>query len=99
MNKSFLALVAALVVGGAFVAPTAQAGRHCTVPGTVYVAQVDACILHVTDPATVQREVPDMADDPNCRGKPPGFRYDKLVPPQHGYPAGVAHMVCGVRPN
>ena len=74
-----------------------QPRRGCKIPGSVYVDQLGACILRITDPVAVQKILPDREDDPNCRGKPVGFRYDIRIPPRNGMPAGIAHQVCGVR--
>ena len=65
---------------------------RCTVPGSIYVAQVGGCVRHVTNVAEIRRVSPDKANDPKCEGKEPGFRYDFQLPD-----GGIAHQVCGVR--
>ncbi|MBI2004840.1 hypothetical protein HYS79_01605 [Patescibacteria group bacterium] len=74
-----------------------QGRRGCKIPGSVFVREIGACVLHISDPVAVQKIMPDRADDPNCRGKPAGYRYDIQIPPRNGMPAGIAHQVCGVR--
>ena len=80
-------------------APTAQAETPaCTVAGSVYVAAVGGCVLHVTDVKEISKVSPDVANDPNCKGKPAGHKYDKRVIGPDGAP-GIAHQVCGKRPT
>lgn len=70
---------------------------QCSVPGSVYIDAVGGCVLHVTDRAEIARAIPpETADDPNCKGKPVGFKYDKPVTGPRGE-KGIAHMVCGAR--
>ncbi len=75
---------------------SAPAGT-CIEPNTVYVAAVDGCVKHVTDAADLKANgLPDIKVDPKCKGKPPGFKYDKPTVRNDGAP-GVAHQVCGHR--
>lgn len=71
--------------------------QRCEIPGSVFVAEVGSCILHVTDPAEIAKATPPVTrNDSRCAGKPSGFRYDTPVVGPHGM-RGIAHHVCGTR--
>jgi hypothetical protein len=105
MHKFFkLVLIAGLAVPAAVVSNSAEAGSRkvCTIPGTIYVAVVDGCVKHVTDPAVLGnstyaetgKKVQVRQDyDPKCDGKPSGFMYDVDIVHADGTP-GVGHVKC-----
>ncbi|MDO8514729.1 MAG: hypothetical protein Q7S50_04245 [bacterium] len=79
-------------------APPVAAKGTCLVLDSVYVDQIDACVRRETNVAELQKVSPDLNNDPNCKGKPPGHRYDKAVIGPDGA-KGIAHVVCGTRPK
>ncbi len=91
---------AAPLAGISGVAHAAPATSHvCTVAGSIWIEQLDACVLRVTDVAEINKVTPaDTANDPMCEGKPVGWKYDTHVVGPNGM-KGVAHHVCGVRPQ
>jgi hypothetical protein len=106
-----IAAIAAASVSAAtpvFAGGHSNGGSHqCTVPNTIYIAEIGGCVKHVTDVNEMKKAIDDrtgkhlqtdVADDPMCAGKPPGYRYDTSVTGPDGAP-GVAHHVCGTRPN
>ncbi len=72
----------------------------CNVPGSVFVAELNRCILSLTSVGEINRIMPaSVAHDLRCVGQPPGYRYDTPAPPlMRGGPPGIAHHVCGSRP-
>ena len=77
----------------------ALAEPTCPLPNTKYIAAVGGCVEHVTSVAEINKATPaDTANDPNCKGKPVGHKYDTFVTGPDGR-RGVAHHVCGVRPK
>lgn len=81
------------------VATVPEPAKPACPEGTKFIAEAGVCIAHVTDRAEIAKALPpDLSDDPNCVGKPAGYRYDKPVTGPDGA-KGVAHIVCGTRPG
>lgn len=75
-----------------------QSAPVCDVPGSTFVKEIGRCIYTMTNPVEVQKYSADVQNDPKCKGKPAGFRYDEQVQNERG-DVGIAHRVCGSRPK
>ena len=99
-------IIAGLVASSALATPVSAAvvktSPQCTIPGSIYVDIPDVggeCILHVTDVNEINKATPaDTSYDPKCDGKPAGWKYDTQVTGPNGQ-SGIAHHVCGTRPQ